>query len=475
MRRIDTVYILGMMAFIVALTGCSTKDIAYDVNESADGMEETSMESRGAMLSETLGIVNNNWKENIETGVNTAFVRAVVEVPEVTAMYTQEVTEHYYTPEEQKKVAEYFMDADTIRVNKEAVHTREWVQERLDYFSRMVEPDDDFVYAYWNKELLIMQSNEKKRLESLVNEAPAMDDVSDIVKDYSENYYIGSKDSMEYTLSFDMDEETNTSSWTLEAVKYKTDLHETPAFDLRGTIREKDRKEACQKAEQLCRELGISGMKVLGIRKYYTINGYHIILVRNIGGIEVDNNLYHGDGFYLNTETTEKPYDREMVVVNLNNQGIISMTYQGCLAAKEVGNAVKLLKFDQVLESFRKELGESAEKAETWKKLSLVYARVADETNPNQYSYIPAWCLSTDELFGGSAYGDDPGGIQGNGTSTMARYTFWINAIDGSRIDPKQAGFIHYIAPEEQLRNDRIYFDWEEDDYSEGDYWEDEY
>ena len=445
----------------VSLTGCSTKDVIYDANESADGMTENSKERRGTMLSEIMGIEDKYWSENIGTGANTAYVRALVEVPEVTAMYTQEVSEHYYTPEEQKKVAEYFMDADTIRVNKEEIHTREWVQERLDFFSRMVETDDDFVYAYRYKELLIMQSNEKKRLESLVNEVPAMDDVSDIVKDYSENYYIGSKDGMEYTLSFDMDEGTNTSSWTLEAVKYKTDLHGVLLFDFEDNFKQKEREQACRKAEKICEELGISGMKVLGIRKCYTINGYRIVLVRNIGGVAVENNLYHGDGFYLNTETTEKPYDREMVVVNFNNKGIISMTCQGCLTAKEVGNEVKLLKYDKVLESFRKELGESKEKTETWKTLSLVYARVVDEANPNQYCYIPAWCLSTDELFGGISYGDDPSGI--HGTSTMAKCTIWINAIDGSWIDPEKAGFIHYIAPGEYLKNERIYFDvdWE--------------
>lgn len=465
-------YFLSIMLCVISLTGCRTKDIAYNVNESADGMAENSIESRGTMLSETLGIVNNNWKENIGTGVNTEFVRAVVEVPEVTAMYTQEVTEHYYTPEEQKNVAEYFMDADTIRVNKEAVHTREWVQERLDYFSFAAEPDEDFLFAYYLKDLNIMLSNEKKRLESLVNEAPAMDDVSDIVKDYSENYYIGSKGSMEYTLSFDMDEETNTSSWTLEAVKYKTELHKAPAFDLQDNIKEKDKEELCRKAEKICEELGISGMKVAGIVKYYSINGWHILLMRNIGGVAVDSTLYNGDGIYLDTNKAEKPYDKEMVIVNLNNQGIVSMTYQGCLTAKEVGNPVKLLKYDQVLESFRKELGESGEKAETWKTLSLVYARVADEKEPDQYRYIPAWRLHTDGFLEGTGYGDDPAGLF---HSTPVEYTFWLNAIDGSRIYPEQAGFIHYIDSGEYLRNERIYFDWEEDDYPTGDYWEEEY
>lgn len=450
-----------IMLCAIFLTGCDAKDVAYDANESADGMAENSIESRGAMLSETLGIVNNNWKEQIGTGVNAAFIRAVVEVPEVTAMYTQEVSEHYYTPEEQKNVAEYFMDADTIRVNKEAVHTREWVQDRLDYYSLMVEYDDGLYVAYGNKELMTMASNEKKRLENLINEAPAMNDVSETVKDYRENYYVGSKGSMEYTLSFDMDEETNTSSWTLEAVKYKTDLHETPEFENVNFIWEKEKEEACLKAEKLCRELGISGMKAAGICKYRNISGFHIVLLRNIGGVAVDSTLYNGDGIYLNTETTEKPYDKEMVVVNLNNGGIVSMTYQGCLTAKNVGNAVRLLNYDQVLESFRKELGESREKAETWKRLSLVYARVADESKPDQYCYIPVWCLHSDEIMEGTSYGDDPGEIY---HSTPVGYTFWLNAIDGSRIYPEQAGFVHYIDSREYLKIEQIYFDWEQVD-----------
>lgn len=486
-----------LLLFVVFLTGCGTKDVVYDAEETVDGntAEEGTgeKESGSGTLEQTLGIENNTWKEQIGSGRDTIFVNAKVNVPEVTDMYTQEVSEHYYTPEEQKKLAEYFMDEDTIRVNKEAVITKEWVQKRLDYYSEILEFEEEESSLHSSKEYIAMLTNEKNRLEDLINEAPAMDDVSDTVQDYSENHYIGSKGDVEYTLSFNVDEETNTSSWTLEATdgddfavdeietRFKPWHVATPYYE-GDNICEMTREQACAQAEELCEKIGISDMKAVGIcdlqfflarggedgfwqfgasdvyDEAYEFNGYYIVLVREINDVAVDSTIYDGDGIYLDTNTMEKPYDKEKVVIELNDKGIISMTYEGCLTAKEVGNEVKLLSYDQILEIFRKELESLEKEMDTWRSLSLVYVRVADEAETDQYRYIPAWCLSTDQIFGGITYGP----IASFGT-TLADYTIWINAIDGTRIYPDKAGFVHYTTPNEYSKDMQVYFDREED------------
>lgn len=483
---------LVLLFCAMSLTGCGTRDVVYDIegtvdsNTAEEGTEPA--ESSGGTLAQTLGIESNTWKEHIGSGKDTVFVNAKVTVPEVADMYTQEVLEHYYTPEEQKKIAEYFMDADTIQVNKKAVVTKEWIQKRLDYYSEILEFEEEESSPYFSKEYITMLTNEKKRLEDLINEAPAMDDVSDTVQDYSENHYVGSKGDVEYTLSFDVDEETNTSSWTLEATdgndfsvdeiepQYKP-WHEAALFYEGDNICEMTREQACAQAEELCEKLGISDMKAVGIcdlqfylarggeddfrefgpasvyNEAYEFNGYYIVLVRKINDVAVDSTIYDGNGIYLDTNTMEKPYDKEKVTVELNDKGVISMTYEGCLTAKEVGNAVKLLSYDQVVEIFRKELEDLGKEADTWRSLSLVYIRVADEAETDQYCYIPVWCLSRDQLFGGITYG--PSASFG---TTLADYTIWINAIDGTRIDPDKAGFVHYTTPNEYNKDMQAYF-----------------
>ena len=465
-----------LLLFVVFLTGCGTKDVVYDTENTVDGStdekEKGSEAGSGSMLSETLGILDGNWKEEIGSGADKILIRAMVEVPEVSDMYTQEVSEHYYTPEEQKKIAEYFMDADTIQVNKKAVITKEWVQKALNYYSDQLEAEEGTVPYSGTKEYRAMLSNEKKRMEALINEVPSIDDVSESVQDYSENHYIGSKGDVEYTLSFDVDETMNTSSWTLEAadgndftegtiVKYAP-WHHAAVTEGNDNICGMTREQACLKAEELCMELGISGMEAAqvhdlelwvendesdgsGILEHSEYNGYSIELTRNIHGVNVDIDLYYGDGTYLDTTTTEKPYDLEKVIVELNDKGIISMSYEGCMNAEDMGNAVKLLSFGQVQEIFRKELAGLRGELDTWRNLSLVYTRIADETMPDQYCYIPAWRLK--------------------GDSVSAMDNIWINAIDGSRIDPDKAGFIYYVSPKEHLKNMWIYFDQDNPDY----------
>ena len=506
----------------ISLTGCGAKDVVYDIEKSAEdntaGEETETKETKpkadsGDTLAAALGITDNHWKETIGSGTDAIFINADVEVPNVSAMYTLEVSEHYYTSEEQRKIAEYFLDADTIRVNKDKVITREWLQKRLDYCNDTIEFLENEAERCENNGQPMeaaqvsaqkkMLSNEKKRFTDLMNAAPAVSDVSETVQDYSENYYIGSKDGVEYTLSFDVDEERNASSWTLEAVDrngfsseqvgQSVNLYGGVSSYYSDNICEMTKEEACSKAEEWCEKLGIYGMKAAAVcdlvfysgshkedivsqedfDKFYTDNGYSIVLVRDIKGVAVDSIEYHVDT-YLDTETTARAYDKEKVVVELNDKGLISMSYVGGLNVKEVGNAVKLLSFDQIQELYRKEL-KSMDTGEDRKMgyMYLGYTRVADESKPDEYCYIPVWCLSRYNFHRTLRYGIDESGALSVGT---LEDTIFLNAIDGSRINSDKAGFAHYINPKEYF-DDYLssYFD-EEDAWvvEDDDFWEEE-
>lgn len=169
-------------------------------------------------------------------------------------------------------------------------------------------------------------------------------------------------------------------------------------------------------------------------------DGYSVILVREIKGVAADSITYLA-GRYTDEDTGAAGigYNREKVTVNLNDRGLISMTYEGCLKAEKTGNQVKLLGYDQIQELFRKELIGLEEKV-PMKYLYLTYVRVADETKPNRYCFIPAWCMSPYQLHATLNQGMiDEGGVY---TTTNPERIIWLNAIDGSRIEPKKAGFI---------------------------------
>lgn len=473
---------LILFLFAISLTGCGAKDVTYDTevttdSDSAKG-QDMPEESSGGTLAQTLGIEEDMWKEEIGSGV----VNAAVEIPEGTDMYTQEVTEHYYTPEEQKKIAEYFLDEDTIQVNKNKVISKEWVQKRIDYCAGYIDSVEQAEREYFEgtgrqhspERLSSIQetfSDEIDRLMNLMNEVPNISGVSETIPDYSENYYIGRKGDVKYTLSFDMEEETNTSSWTLEAMNSNdfsseqmpegtASWHE-PGFSSSDNenICDMTREEACAKAKELCEQFGITDMEVVvasdlmfyiqtGDTAPYEYNGYYIVLVRHINGVAVDSATYRyhrADEEIFDANSTERTYDREKVVVELNDKGIISMTYEGCMAAKEAGNAVKLLTYNQIQEIFRKELSGLEEKR-VFKHLYLMYARVADETKTDQHCYIPVWCLSEAPLREVMDFGYDESGIF---TETTPDEIICLNAMDGSRIDPDKAGFVYYSTPKD--------------------------
>ena len=472
----------------ISLTGCGTKEVVYDTKDSVDSNtaegETASVESSGGTVAQTLGIEEDKWKEEIGSGADKIYINAKLEIPEVTDMYTLEVSEHYAAPEEQKKIAEYFLDTDTIRVDKNKVFSKEWLQRRLDFVRTRMEnyEADEEAYQYSDESRAEYQhnrqvlSNEIDRLTELINAAPNVSDISETVKDYSENYYLGSKGDVEYTLYFDMDEENNISIWKLEAVDgndftSKKISSEVKKNDWRGAwLGEQDehenlcamtKEQASKKAEEICGQLGISGMKIEVINDLkidlergqegiieseytipYELNGYSVVLVRDINGVSADGvTYYHEDGGYLDRETTEKPYNMEKVVIEFNDMGIISMTCEGQMSVKETGNAVKLLSYEQIQEIFRKELnGIQVGEEGNFSYLYLMYKRVRNEEMPDEYCYIPVWCLSTKKLYEPAGLGITSGIYVGVDVSDVV----FINAIDGSRIDPELAGFIDY-------------------------------
>lgn len=409
-----------IMVCALCLTGCGKEEVAYDAKEITDaernGGQEIQEKDNETDLKQVLGIEETQWKEDVASDTGTVYISADIEVPETTVMYTQEVSEHYLTQAEQEEIARYFMDTYDVDNGAES-------------------------------------------------------------KEPGRTNYTGSKGEIEYTLCFDMDEESNTSAWELEAVDgndFSTaKISETEKVwkEAGGYPNENSdnlcgmtKEQAGRKAQEICEQLGILNMKPVAVmdlviwlnefqdsaakeaaKSEYGIphekNGYSVVLLRDVNGVAVDGGNY-SLGRYDNG-TAESPYrtregklfDKEKIRIEFNDKGLISMTCTGIMTAKEIGNEVKLLSYDQIKEMFRKELKGLPLEEKYFKYLYLMYERVVNEENPDEYCYIPVWFLCSKDLH---KYGD----TNGINSGAYADEMVWINAIDGTRIDPEESGII---------------------------------
>ena len=114
----------------------------------------------------------------------------------------------------------------------------------------------------------------------------------------------------------------------------------------------------------------------------------------------------------------------------VNDSGIVRMECTR-LMQYEKANRAKLLSYDQLKDCFRKVLKEQSDTTKGKRQnLNIQYMRLTNKDNPDMYSYVPVWTLSNYE----------------------AVEDIVINAIDGTRIDVEDNGYILYDPLENWLQ-----------------------
>lgn len=401
MGRIDKVCIVGMLALMAALSGCGKQEVVYD--ETSDVKEQEVNKTSSMSLRDMLGCGEETvWREDIEGANGTIKIMAPINIPDTESLYTVETEKYYVTAEDKKSLAEYFMDADTIKVDKESVTTRE---------------------ATGNS-----------------------DEISGEPGDYSEDFYTGSRNGVDYAISFYADEGQNRSAWRLySASEDRQWLDSLDAYHSNQCSMTAE--EAQEKAVKLCEELGLPSMTPVIVNdlewideslQYTTpgytseYNGYVVELARSVNGVATDITYYSDNGESGDGELTEIPYSTEQVIVVLTDDRIVEVFYKGILTDGKMGKPVKLLSLEQIKEIFRKELEkEEMEGVVRWEELTLTYMRVPDENNPNTFRYIPVWRLS--QIYQNESMQQWPGGY------------ILLNAMDGSRIDAEEIGLVQHV------------------------------
>lgn len=453
MRKMDKVCIMGMLV-MAALTGCGKEEAAYDEGAAAKE-QEAFTESSSLLLRDMLGVGNETkWKERVEGMNGTIEIDADLVIPDTEYLYTMEAEKYYVTAEDKKRIVEYFADADTIKVDKESVPTKENLQKQMEINGETISILEEGGYAA-DALRLPLYRYEQERLKALFENAKTADEISEEPGDYSEDFYIGSKGDIDYTFSFYADESRNRSAWRVEG---HIDGEFYDAWSLHADQDNQcsmTKEEAEQKALKICEELGLPDMAVaitydvewladnsfpkdedeIVYNPEMDVNGYAVWLGRAVDGVPTEISRYFDEDKYLDIEKETLPYSTERVQVILTDDGILGVFYQGILTDGEMGEPVKVLSLNRIKEIYREELKKvDAERGLGERRmLKLTYMKVVDENNPNKFRFIPAWNLSVWDEMTVEQY-----------ESTVTFCSIWINAMDGSRIDAEKMGSVYY-------------------------------
>lgn len=170
------------------------------------------------------------------------------------------------------------------------------------------------------------------------------------------------------------------------------------------------------------------------------VNGYVVILDLGLDGISFVNfgmeenyshYFYYGTEWkWLNIEFPDNPaYSlNARLTLFITDQGIIRMEACSPMVITGVSEGVGLLPVATVKDLIKESLNKNWKQfrmdfnEKFFDELGLIYFRVRDQENPNQYSYVPVWRLATvtRDFFTGQFSVRDP---------------ILINAIDGSIVD----------------------------------------
>lgn len=417
--------------WLAALTGCGQEEVVYGEDTGSKEQEEVQENQASETLRDLLGVGDEKrWEETIEGEAGPIKLYAEIKVPDTAKLYTMTAAKNYLDKEDKKRLVEHFFDANTIKVDRDATSTKESIRKQISEIeSWFDEPLKEEDIAYYKQEI--------EELNEEMVSAPNYDDIEEDPGDYSGNYYIGDKWGARYSIWFFEDSYTdspaNVCSWNIYRKERLNADGQTEASDVDKMTEEL----AASQAEKICEELGLSNVSVVSVTSpdAYTEDGtreiiYDVHLAKNINGVTVDSNMYYTDKSYAESGITVPPYPQEDIRIVFDEFGMEGMAYYGSLKEGETGDAVKLLSYSQIQEVFRRELQTmETEDSYAWTLLELSYLRVAVESEPDVFCFLPVWRL----------------GKINDSAMDSTEYNIFLNAIDGSRIYPEEVGAARFF------------------------------
>lgn len=462
---------------VIGLAGCNRRKVDY-IDESdtrlvidengglTAGVDEQEYSS-SEKIAGTIGVENEKtWKQIINNGSEQININANLYIPDVTNMATFEVEEYYYTNEDKKKVLDYFFDKDSVTVNAEKLDTKENLEELIGHLEHLEECYKD------DQEALSYIDTYKQSILAKIADAPYKNDIDSDVGDYSQPCYKGIINGIGYEACFCAKPEANLSYFRIQPEDY-TMLNDYGKDSVEGCyVSTKNEctmttEEAIDEACIILSDLDIKGMVPVSIQAlaWYNyddmmksfdyermLDGYEVIFTRDLMGVKYPNDLYYLeheykglDNYPLYTEWGEnygpygQNYDQEVIMIDINDKGLVRMYYGGILKQKDGVIVDKLLSVDKIKEILAGiiENEKRSNIMTDYNYLELSYIRVKSDKNEDIYCYVPVWKLGytyLKNIFSGD-------NIElGEYVYFYEREYILINAIDGSRIKVQDEG-----------------------------------
>lgn len=463
------------------IAGCGRQDVDMTVSElqgaidggtfanAAESEVSNTGEDTGRLMSE-LGIKETKWKETLGYGDKKVIMSATISVPNADSMYVIKVKEHYYSNEEKKTIAEAIFDKDSIRVNVDSESGKEWCRQALNIceLSRRTldSSDRNGVWGYINdEECRYMTDMLTEIATTKMAESAQSESITEDVGDYSANHYIGMRDGHEYTLDFYVNPDGNASSWHLLAENpneffpgyttyRKSVIGEVIDYYPTGTVNkcELSAEEAAAPLVDIASKIGIDYMSLVTANTIHTIgmdnesgesdlimDGYELTLAREYMGSFCDPRIHYSNAGAITDADARPAYPRERAYAEVNEYGIMRIDVEGQLDIVGEPEKAGLLGFEDVKVCIGEIASDITVGVNTnWSRLLLTYARIPSADEPDTYSYVPVWRVSHDATT--FDYSPD-----------IAEDNAWVNAIDGSKIEPLRNSDVDYLPVQELL------------------------
>lgn len=455
-----TIGVVISMLLVISLAGCG-KEKQVDVSEeaSSQGLVSTDTSEPQQEASEYETNVEGEevplkWEESISNTETRATIRinASVEAADIGDMKVINITEKVYDETSKKEFIESFSEGTVYKYDLEY-----YTKDMLD---RVIEELESWLNS---------ETAAGDKINNLIAECEgyyenASDKLTEAT-DYSGERFFTTYDDKEFIISFFEYEDSflmeyyNYSGISIELVhpemytNFDENIYKEVSFTQDVMYDNGSVENICQITENDAKVVAEDFVESLEIGEFGVVNqyntyvtcqtidsditpsgwydGYTFCFERSVDGVQLDTKKYQMSRFIdyqLNDAVIDagygtdayyvtKGYECELILVSVNDSGVVKVSYQYPMEIKDVmAENVKLLSFDKIQDEAEYILSSSPYFKDNFYSLNvceLAYFPVRDQWGSNDRALVPVWSLST---LDNNAY-------------------ILINAIDGSNIN----------------------------------------
>lgn len=420
--------------------GCKDKTVDYDIGintESARNAEKSGVEQ----FAEAPAWEEEWTTENKKGDTVTLKVDADITLPQTGQMSVVEVMEPVFDAEDKETVAKRIFGNEEVYYNDIPHLPRKELEEKRAYYemwyNAYAEPSEEeasrIIYSSGGENVYQKEMEEKlKACEAAMADAK---DTYTPVDTYTADEYLGNREGIPYELSFSEWDADRSSLRRIKTIKlapkdvyqicpenlreteelmYTAWPQRTPVENQCGISEEEAQKAAQHFVDNLGLDYSVYAYSQPMVWANNTLwddwiaNGY--VFTFDFGIDEISFVSFGREEDYTNfyikhNESDELQYSlNAQMKVYVTETGVIAMTADNPVETLQISEQVELLPLDTIEGIMKDQLTKNLDTFRfnypprgdlNFDEMELIYFRVRDKENPGNYSYVPAWRLSS--------------------------------------------------------------------------------